>query len=72
MDKPDILIVDGPAYSWQRLRELRRHQREAWRLSQLQQLMLFAVKDDSRPATEQTAAGRYQKSSLFTASPRNG
>jgi hypothetical protein len=46
MAKPDILIVDGHAFSWQRLRELRRQQREAWRLSQRQQSTLFPLKDD--------------------------
>jgi hypothetical protein len=33
MAKHHILIVDGHAFSWQRLCELRKHQLEAWRLS---------------------------------------
>ena len=31
MAKPDTLIVDGRAFSWQRLCELRREQLEAWK-----------------------------------------
>lgn len=33
MAKPDTIIVDGHAFSWQRLCELRRQQLAAWRLS---------------------------------------
>jgi hypothetical protein len=32
--KPDTILVDGHAYSWQRLTELRRAQLEAWRAAQ--------------------------------------
>jgi hypothetical protein len=65
MAKPDILIVDGHAFSWQRLCELRREQLEAWRLSQMRQPTLFALEVDCRPATEPTAAGRYLEPTLF-------
>jgi hypothetical protein len=34
MAKPDTLIVDGHARSWQRLCELRRQQLEAWKAAQ--------------------------------------
>jgi hypothetical protein len=67
MAKPDILIVDGQAFSWQRLCELRKQQLEEWRLSQLQQPTLFASRDDHRPVGERTAAERYLEPSLFTA-----
>jgi hypothetical protein len=30
MAKPDILLVDGHAFSWHRLSELRQRQLEAW------------------------------------------
>jgi hypothetical protein len=72
--KPDILIVDGHAFSWQRLCELRREQLEAWKAVQLQQPTLFEVKEDCRPLSERTAAGRYQEPCLFadTARPRQG
>jgi hypothetical protein len=59
MAKPDILIVDGHAYIWQRLWELRRQQLEAWRRSQPQQPTLFVLRDDHRPVGERTAAERY-------------
>jgi hypothetical protein len=34
MAKPDTLIVDGHALSWQRLCDLRREQLEAWKAAQ--------------------------------------
>jgi hypothetical protein len=65
MPKPDILIVDGHAFSWQQLVELRREQLEAWRTEQSRQLTLFELKDDCRPEAERTAAGRYLEPTLF-------
>jgi hypothetical protein len=65
MAKPDILIVDGHAYSWQRLCELRREQLEAWKAAQPKQPALFELKDDCRPAAERTAAGRYREPTLL-------
>jgi len=61
MTKPDTLIVDGHAYNWQHLCELRRQQLEAWRAAQPGQPALFELKDDCRPAAERTAAGRYEE-----------
>jgi len=65
MAKPDTFIVDGHAFSWQRLLDLRRQQLEAWHAEQFRQLTLFALKDDCRPEVERTAAGRYQEPTLF-------
>jgi len=65
MSKPDTLIVDGHAFSWQRLLELRRQQLEAWQAEQVRQLTLFELKDDSRPEAERTAAGRYSEPTFF-------
>ena len=59
MAKPDTLVVDGHAFSWQRLIELRRQQLEAWKADQCRQLTLFDLKDDCRPEAERTAGGRY-------------
>ncbi len=59
MAKPDIILVDGHALSWQRLTELRRRQLEAWKAEQCRQLTLFELKDDCRPEAERTPAGRY-------------
>ena len=69
MAKPDIVIVDGHAFSWQRLCELRRQQLEARQAAQSLQLGLFELKDDCRPATERTAAGRYAEPTFFAATP---
>jgi hypothetical protein len=65
MSKPDTIIIDGHAVSWQRLIELRRQQVEACKARQCRQLALFELKDDRRPAAERTAAGRYCEPTLF-------
>lgn len=65
MAKPDTLVIDGHAFSWQRIVELRKQQLEAWRAEQCRQLALFDIKDDTRPAAERTAAGRYLEPTLF-------
>jgi hypothetical protein len=69
MAKPDILVVDGHAFSWQRLCELRRQQLEARQAASPRQLALFELKDDRRPLTERTAAGRYAEPTLFAVMP---
>ena len=69
MAKPDIVLVDGHAFSWQRLCELRRQLLEAIQAAQPRQLALFELKDDCRPATERTAAGRYAEPTFFAATP---
>jgi len=65
MAKPDTIIVDGHAYSWQRLCDLRREQLEAWKAAQPKQPALFELKEDCRPVAERTAAGRFQEPTLF-------
>jgi hypothetical protein len=65
MSRPDTIIIDGQAFSWQRLIELRRQQLEARKAEQCRQLPLFELKDDCRPAAERTAAGRYSEPTLF-------
>jgi hypothetical protein len=65
MAKPDILIIDGHAFSWQRLCELRRQQLEVWRAAQATQPALFELRDDCRPAAERTARGRYEEPTLL-------
>ena len=68
MSKPDILLVDGRAFSWQRLTELRRQQLEAWQARQQpRQLALFELKADSRPAAERSAAQRYAEPTFLDA-----
>lgn len=63
---PDTIVIDGRAYSWRALLELRRQQIEAWRKSQPVQPALFPLKDDSRPKPERTAAGRYAEPTLLS------
>ena len=65
MAKPETLIVDGHAFSWQRLCDLRRHQLEARKKSEGRQPALFELRDDHRPPAARTAAGRYLQPSLF-------
>jgi hypothetical protein len=65
MAKPDTIIVNGHAFSWQQLCELRRQQLEAWRVDQARQLALFELKDDRRPEAERTAAGRFREPTFF-------
>ena len=66
MAKADTLIIDGHGYNWQQLCELRRRQLEARRAAQPTQLTLFELKDDWRPASERTAAGRYEEPTLLS------
>jgi hypothetical protein len=65
MAKPDTIIVDGRAFSWQRICELRRQQLEAWKAEQARQLALFELKDDCRPEAERTVAGRFREPTFF-------
>jgi hypothetical protein len=65
MAKPDTIIVNGHAFSWQQLCELRRQQLEAWKAAQGAQPALFELRDDCRPQAERSAAGRYREPTLF-------
>jgi len=65
MRPPDTIIIAGRAYSWRALLKARREQLDAWKAAQPQQPALFQLKDDSRPAAERTASGRYQEPSLL-------
>jgi hypothetical protein len=62
----DTLIVEGRAYSWKRLCELRRAQLEARIAAQGRQPALFDLHEDCRPASQRTAAGRYGEPSLLS------
>ena len=57
--------IDGRRYLWRDLLQLRREQKQAY--ARAQQPTLFELKDDHRPVTERTAAGRYREPSLFSA-----
>jgi hypothetical protein len=64
MKRPAALVIDGKRYLWRDILEMRRRQLEEARKAE--QLALFEMKDDHRPAEQRTAAGRYQTPSLFT------
>jgi hypothetical protein len=66
MKAPDTIIIEGRAFSWKRILELRREQLEAWKAAQPRQPALFELRDDSRPVAERTAAGRYREPTLLT------
>lgn len=65
----DVLLVDGRAYSWKRLCELRRAQLEARRKAEGAQPALFELRQDCRPAAERTAASRYLEPGLLDRIP---
>jgi hypothetical protein len=66
MAKPDTIIVNGHAFSWQQLCELRRQQLEAWKAERGEQPALFELRDDCRPQAERSAAGRYREPTLLS------
>lgn len=70
MSRPTFIDIDGRRFAWRELLQRRREQLQA--AAKAQQPALFELKDDSRPATERTAAGRYLEPSLFTLPGREG
>jgi hypothetical protein len=61
---PALIEIDGRRYVWRDLVQKRREQLRA--AAKAVQPALFELRDDSRPAAERTAAGRYREPSLFT------
>jgi hypothetical protein len=61
----DTFILDGRAYSWRKLCQLRREQLEAIRKARGKQDALFELKDDYRLTSQRTAAGRYSEPTLL-------
>jgi len=68
----DLFIVDGRAYSWRALCELRRAQLETRRKAEGVQPTLFELREDHRPASERSAARRYSEPSLFDLPENSG
>jgi hypothetical protein len=58
------VLIDNKRYEWKEILRLRREQLEAARRAQ--QPTLFELRDDRRPPSQQTAAGRYEQPTLFT------
>ena len=69
MSRPDTVIIDGRAYRWRDIVELRRQQHEAWKATRPEQPALFALKQDSRPIAARTVAARYREPSLLDGLP---
>jgi hypothetical protein len=59
-----FIEIDGKRYLWRDILQLRRQQKKAH--AKALQPALFELKDDHRPMTERTAAGRYLEPSLFS------
>ena len=62
MPAPKFIDIDGKRFLWRDLVQRRREQVAA---AKVEQPVLFEMKDDSRPAFERTAAGRYSEPTLF-------
>jgi hypothetical protein len=58
-----FINIDGKRYAWKDILRLRRQQLAAQRRAQ--QPTLFELRDDCRPASQQSAAGRYEEPTLF-------
>jgi hypothetical protein len=58
-----VTLPDGKRYLWREVLKLRREQAEADRRNA--QPTLFELHKDSRPASQQEAAGRYREPTLF-------
>ena len=63
MSLPRFIDIDGKRYLWRDLLQLRRDQLAA--IAKAEQPALFELRDDSRPAPERSAAGRYLQPGLF-------
>ena len=70
MAAPKFIDIDGKRFVWRELVKRRREQVAA--AAKVEQPVLFEMKEDSRPAPERTAAGRYSEPSLFASIERNG
>jgi hypothetical protein len=63
MTRPAFIEIDGKLVRWRDLVGRRREQLRA--CAAAAQPPLFELKDDCRPPSERTAAGRYQEPTLF-------
>jgi hypothetical protein len=62
MALPKYVEIDGKRIAWRDLLRLRREQRKA---AQRSQLTLFEMRDDTRPKSQRSAAGRFSEPTLF-------
>jgi hypothetical protein len=64
---PRFIEIEGRRYLWRDILTLRREQR---RQSAPAQPTLFEVKDDARPPSQRSAAGRFAEPTLFDGDAR--
>jgi hypothetical protein len=64
MNAPRFIEIDGKRHLWRDIVKLRQEQRRA--AAKAEQPPLFELREDCRPATERTAAGRYLEPLLFS------
>ena len=60
---PRFITINGQRVAWSEIVRLRKEQRER---NKAQQLTLFELRQDARPAAERSAAERYLEPSLFS------
>jgi hypothetical protein len=60
-----FIEIDGKRYVWRDILQKRREQRHSAPL----QPTLFELKEDARPPSERSAAGRYLEPTLFDRDP---
>ena len=65
MSRPANIIIEGRAYRWRDILDLRRQQIAAWKAATPDQPALFPLIEDTSPKSERTAAGRYAEPSLL-------
>ena len=70
MPVPRFIEIDGKRHLWRDVLRLRREQIEL--CAKAEQPALFTLKDDRRPPSDRTAAGRYSEPSLFGIPGREG
>ena len=63
MALPKFIEIDGKRILWTDVLKLRRAQQEA---AQARQLLLFELREDARPTSERTAAGRFLEPTLLS------
>jgi hypothetical protein len=59
---PLFVVIEGKRYLWNDILKLRREQQKA---TKKRQLTLFELQEDSRPASQRTAEGRFTEPTLF-------
>jgi hypothetical protein len=64
MPLPKFITIDGKRHRWRDL--VARRREEIAPVAKREEATLFELKEDRRPITERTAAGRYLEPSLFT------